>query len=56
MYAGARRRAIAQPSKEEVREWLADRVAQHEAPQSPEAIKDRLHWHSAEAERKQVLL
>lgn len=55
MYAGARRRAIAQPSKEEVREWLQDRLSQHEAPQSPEVIKDQLHWHSAEAERKRAL-
>lgn len=44
------------PTHAEVRKWLADAIKSHEPPPTPQVIKDQLHWHSAEAERKQVLL
>jgi len=40
------------PTKEQVREWQHDRIAQHKPPPDPKQIKRELGWDLIEAERQ----
>jgi hypothetical protein len=40
-----------QPSKEQVREWLAHEVQAHHPPPTPERIREQLGWKLIEATR-----
>lgn len=43
----------AKPSKEQVREYMARRQAQHQPPPSCQEIRRQLGWELAEAEREE---
>lgn len=44
---------MSQPRKEQVRDWLDRRQAEHTPPPTPEQIREQLGWRLIQAERKE---